>query len=269
MHRYENILAALGGMPLDGAIAKTRHALSKQLDVSGLELKGSDRSIELTLEEKYAIAKYVRGILEARLSVLENESGDSNQQVWCANEDEAEEATTSRDQPLEKLTDSVGDYDGPFEPVGVEDWAALDPNHLGADPGDIIPDHLVVQKNATMSAAVMRTMPNIASEWGLQGVEMATLLGLKIEAYRAYSHDPSQAALTSEQLERASYVLGIYKSLMILFHIADRQRGWLHHSNRGEPFKGAAPINHLRSGRLEALRELRAYLDAVRRGGFS
>ena len=76
MHRYENILAGLGGMSLDDAIGHTQYALSRQLGVSGLVISGNYGSVKLTLEEKHTIAKYLREILETRLNVLENESDD-------------------------------------------------------------------------------------------------------------------------------------------------------------------------------------------------
>ncbi|GHB15556.1 hypothetical protein [Modicisalibacter luteus] len=48
---------------------------------------------------------------------------------WDASFDDVDvsnDAFVSRDQPLERLKVSVRQYARPFEPVGVEDWAALD-----------------------------------------------------------------------------------------------------------------------------------------------
>ncbi len=77
------------------------------------------------------------------------------------------------------------------------------------------------EEGSAMGAAVMRTMPNIAREWGVADVEMATLLGLEAGTYRAWSNDPTRAILTLEQRERASYLLGIYKSLIMLLPLPD------------------------------------------------
>jgi len=74
MMRHENILAALGGMALDEAIESTRNALDQQWRPSQLSVTTANGSIYLTLEEKHAIGKGIREMLEDRLSVLENEA---------------------------------------------------------------------------------------------------------------------------------------------------------------------------------------------------
>ena len=139
MHRYQNILAALGGMPLDDAIANTEYALSKQLDVSGLEIRGKNGAVVLTLEEKYTIAKYVKEILGTRLDVLVNESDDDKWETGLAGM--ADETSIDRGQPLERLKGTVHQYDEPFEPVGVEGWEASEKELGGHATGDDIPIH--------------------------------------------------------------------------------------------------------------------------------
>jgi len=39
------------------------------------------------------------------------------------------------DSPWERLKDSVREYRAPFEPVGIEDWAALELENDTATPG--------------------------------------------------------------------------------------------------------------------------------------
>ncbi len=65
---------------------------------------------------------------------------------------------------------------------------------------------------------------------------------LESETYHAWSDDPAQAWLEPEQRERASYVLGIYKALMILLPSPARHPPWLRHPNTGGPFQGTVPI---------------------------
>lgn len=151
--------------------------------------------------------------------------------------------------PMERLKGSVREYHEPSEPVSADDWETHD--------------------HAAISAAIMRTMPNIAREWGCPDAEMAALLGLEVATYRAWSNNPSQATLDPEQCERASLLLGIYKALVNLFSQPDRQRRWLHHPNQGTLFQGSAPIERLCHGGLTALRELREHLDAEQQGGFA
>tara|TARA_R110000796_G_scaffold252646_1_gene390342 strand:+ start:42531 stop:42758 length:228 start_codon:yes stop_codon:yes gene_type:complete len=74
MMRHENILAALGGMALDEAVECTRDALDQQWQPSQLSVTTANKSINLTLEERHAIGKVIREVLQARLCVLENEA---------------------------------------------------------------------------------------------------------------------------------------------------------------------------------------------------
>jgi|TARA_R110000850_G_scaffold134206_3_gene255348 hypothetical protein len=74
MMRHENILAALGGMALDKAIECTRDALDQPWQPSQLSVSTANKSIYLTLEERHAVGKVIREMLEDRLSVLENEA---------------------------------------------------------------------------------------------------------------------------------------------------------------------------------------------------
>ncbi len=98
---------------------------------------------------------------------------------------------------------------------------------------------------------------------------MAALLGLSTDMYREGSATPLQAALTAEQLERASNMLGIYRSLTLPFPQVKQQQRWLHHLNENAPFNGASPIELLYRGGLAPLRSLRDYLDAQRPRGFA
>ncbi|WP_205598543.1 antitoxin Xre-like helix-turn-helix domain-containing protein [Halomonas sp. NO4] len=169
--------------------------------------------------------------------------------AWFASEGVSDDAFVHRDQILERLKGSVREYDRPFEPVGAEDWEAHD--------------------NAAMSAAIMRTMPNIAAEWGLSHVDMAALLGVEMATYRTWLGDPSRAALNPEQAERASLLLGIYKALALLFPPPERQRRWLHQPNQNALFQEVAPIERIRHGGLEGMWAVRRHLDAVCQGGES
>lgn len=74
MRRHENILAALGGMELDKAIECTRKALDQPWQPSQLGVFTTNEKVLLTLEERHAIGKEIRAMLEARLWVLENEA---------------------------------------------------------------------------------------------------------------------------------------------------------------------------------------------------
>ncbi len=128
-------------------------------------------------------------------------------------------------------------------------------------------DRIAAHNGAETSVAVMRTFPNIAHEWGVSETEMAALLGLSSDVYREWAATPSQADLTAEQLERASNLLGIYRSLALLLPQVDHQQGWLNHVIDNPPFNGLSPMQLMHRGGLGALSALRDYLDAQRQGG--
>ncbi|MCY4610108.1 MAG: MbcA/ParS/Xre antitoxin family protein [Gammaproteobacteria bacterium] len=125
----------------------------------------------------------------------------------------------------------------------------------------------LLQRGPSVTRALLPAIFNIFSEWHLKGVQQMTLLGLSNEKtlYNWKSH-PEKAKLTRDLLERASYILGIYKSLQILFPdqaLADR---WLSTPNDNPLFNGMAPLDRLLAGQVVDLAVVRYFLDAERGG---
>lgn len=77
----------------------------------------------------------------------------------------------------------------------------------------------------------------IASKWGLTNEEISRLL--------------------ADDIMRASYVIGIYKALRILYPTEERANAWPRVPNRF--FKGQRPIDAMLGGNLAGVRR---YLDA-------
>ncbi|WP_110654228.1 MbcA/ParS/Xre antitoxin family protein [Salinicola halimionae] len=117
-----------------------------------------------------------------------------------------------------------------------------------------------------MSAAAMRSYPNIVRDWQLKEQEAALLLGVPGSTYRRWQKHPEKAALDVNQLERMSLILGIYKALQILLPRSDAADSWLRRPNRNPLFSGQAPLERLRSGLVSDLYVVRQYLDAARGG---
>ncbi len=125
----------------------------------------------------------------------------------------------------------------------------------------------LLQRGSSATRSLLPAIFNIFSEWQLKGVQQMTLLGLSNEKtlYNWKSH-PEKAKLTRDLLERASYILGIYKSLQILFPdqaLADR---WLSTPNDNPLFNGMAPLDRLLAGQVVDLAVVRYFLDAERGG---
>ena len=113
--------------------------------------------------------------------------------------------------------------------------------------------------------AVLPTVFNIFRDWQLSGEQQMTLLGLSNEkTLYNWKRAPGNARLTRDLLERASYILGIYRALQILLPepaLADR---WLRSPNDTPFFGGRPPLERLLGGLVADLAAVRAFLDAER-----
>ncbi|WP_457809150.1 antitoxin Xre-like helix-turn-helix domain-containing protein [Kushneria sp. EE4] len=123
------------------------------------------------------------------------------------------------------------------------------------------------EERQNMSAAAMRTYPNIVRDWGLKEQEAALLLGVPDGTYRRWKQAPEKARLDQSQMERMSLILGIYKALQILLPRTDAADSWLRRANRNPLFSGQAPLDRLRSGLVSDLYVVRQHLDGARGAG--
>jgi uncharacterized protein (DUF2384 family) len=116
-----------------------------------------------------------------------------------------------------------------------------------------------------LSGPGLRTFFRIAEAWRLTIGEQQKLLGgvAKQTVYN-WKARPQEARLTSDQLDRISYVLGIYKALNILFTRPEQADTWLRRENSAPPFGGRPAADLVFSGRMEDLMRVRRYLDGVR-----
>jgi len=113
-------------------------------------------------------------------------------------------------------------------------------------------------------SAVQRAVLTLFDRWGLTDEEARILLGgvskKTIQGWRGGEYGRVGRDLS----DRMSHILGIHKSLRILF--ADPQRGyrWIRAENEG--FGGTSALDILKQGGLEDIVRIRDYLDAVRGG---
>lgn len=124
-----------------------------------------------------------------------------------------------------------------------------------------------VEERRNMSAAAMRTYPNIVRDWQLREHDAALLLGVPDATYRRWKQTPDKARLDQSQMERMSLILGIYKALQILLPRSDAADSWLRRANRNPLFSGQPPLDRLRSGLVSDLYVVRQHLDATRGAG--
>jgi hypothetical protein len=115
-----------------------------------------------------------------------------------------------------------------------------------------------------LSGPALRTFFNVAAAWQLSVVEQRAMLGWPAAStyhkYKAGEHGP----LSFDTLTRLSLILGIYKSLQVLYPeqgFADR---WIRLPNSNPLFQGAAPLSVMTDGGIDGLYRVRRLVDGRR-----
>ena len=121
----------------------------------------------------------------------------------------------------------------------------------------------LLQRGSSVTSSMLPAIFNIFSLWCLTGAQQMTLLGLSNErTLYNWKSRPEKAMLTRDLLERASYILGIYKSLQILLPDQALADQWLYTPNYNPLFNGTAPLDRLLAGQVVDLAVIRNFLDA-------
>jgi hypothetical protein len=119
-----------------------------------------------------------------------------------------------------------------------------------------------------LSGPALRTFFNIAAAWQLTVQEQRALLGWPAAStfhkYKAGDH----GALTFDTLTRLSLVIGIYKSLQVLYPDATFSDVWPRMPNSHPLFGGRPALTLMTDGGIDGLFRVRRLLDS-RRGGWS
>ena len=128
-----------------------------------------------------------------------------------------------------------------------------------------MPDLSDAQTRARLSPAAVTAFLRIVELWDLRNDQaMALLGGMSNGKYHGLKRR-NAAILSQDELTRISYLIGIFKSLNILFS-AKLANQWVQLENTNPMYKGAAPIQVMVRLGMPALMETRRLLDS-RRGG--
>jgi uncharacterized protein (DUF2384 family) len=101
--------------------------------------------------------------------------------------------------------------------------------------------------------------------WSASDAEARVLLGSPSRS-TFYNYKRGEGGpLAADTIERISYVLGIYKSLQLLFPNPEQADAWMKKPN--EAFGDRSALAHALGGKVVDLATVRAYLDAVRGNG--
>jgi uncharacterized protein (DUF2384 family) len=117
---------------------------------------------------------------------------------------------------------------------------------------------------AKAAPAALRTVFKILERWHLGPREGQILLGTPESTYFRWKKQPDQAQVSTDTLERLSYILGIYKSLHLIYSDESVADSWLTRPNTNALFGGQPPIQRLLGGQVADLYTVRQHLDARR-----
>jgi hypothetical protein len=131
-----------------------------------------------------------------------------------------------------------------------------------------LPDLSRHEERRRLSGAALKALFNIVKHWQIRDEEARELLGgMSNGAYYQLKQNTgaSVKALDQDRLLRISYLIGIFKSLNILYsqRLADQ---WMQLPNTNPIFAGRTPLDYILHGGTPAMDVVRRLLDA-RRGG--
>lgn len=115
-----------------------------------------------------------------------------------------------------------------------------------------------------LGGPALRVFFRMAEQWNLRMAEQRKLLGDPAES-TFYKWKRQQTGVPGrDTIERISYLLGIWKSLQILFPDPAQADAWLHKPNQSPLFGGHSALERMLSGNVADLYVVRQYLDAQR-----
>lgn len=114
------------------------------------------------------------------------------------------------------------------------------------------------------TGVALRAFFGMADQWNLRVAEQRRLLGDPPESTFYKWKRQKEGALGRDTLERISYLLGIWKSLQILFPDPAQADAWLAKPNQASLFAGQSALQRMLSGNVADLYVVRQYLDAQR-----
>ena len=123
--------------------------------------------------------------------------------------------------------------------------------------------------DGVQAGAGLRTFARIAGRWKLPATDAMALLGVEsrstyYELLKRARASREVKGLSRDQLDRLSYVLGIYEAIRVLFpHSEETRDGWVSRANTAPMFGGRSPLEIMRANMI-GLYQTFAHLAAAR-----
>ena len=114
-------------------------------------------------------------------------------------------------------------------------------------------------------ATVLAAVVEITRQWQLTDVQARELFDVPSATWSRMKADKFTGILSKDKITRASLLIGIFKSLQILFN-GPLTTAWVTTPNSRPCFGGAAPLQAMIDGDIGAMYAVRQHLDALRGG---
>ncbi|MFT4926761.1 MAG: hypothetical protein ACI8WB_002859 [Phenylobacterium sp.] len=113
----------------------------------------------------------------------------------------------------------------------------------------------------TYSATAIQAFIRMMEKWNMSVIECCAILGgVPKQTYEKWVCN-DVGRLSIEQLERISVLLGIYKTLKLLFCDEGGRQRWLKSPNHDYAFNGLSPAERLARGGIDDIYAVQRYVD--------
>jgi uncharacterized protein (DUF2384 family) len=123
-----------------------------------------------------------------------------------------------------------------------------------------------IDKNTV--AVGLKAVFNILSKWSCSTEEEQAALGMKRSQLFKAKKNPNSVSLSSDQVERISYLLNIHQALRIVFTNPENVYGFMKMPNHSPFFNGRTPIAVISKKGFGGLYETYRRIDSLRAGGW-
>lgn len=109
-----------------------------------------------------------------------------------------------------------------------------------------------------------RLANHILEKWYCSTNEKREILGLTRDSFHHFIKGDESEELSSEQLQRISYIVNIHQSLKVIFSSEENAYGFMNMKNNNPYFNNKTPISLISNGSIDTLHEASKRINAMR-----
>ncbi len=117
------------------------------------------------------------------------------------------------------------------------------------------------QTKTRLNEVALNSFCNICDEWKISDSDRIKLAGCALYSTQSPLKNAKTQELPHETLERISHILGIYKSLHIIFINRDQANSWISRSN--SDFNNKSALQVMLCEEVTGIIRVRSYLEAL------